>query len=390
MNQSRRLILISTAFFWSALYLYVPTLAPYAEHVGASIGLVGLIVSAYGFSQLVLRIPVGLWSDKLGKRKPFIVFAFVASALAALGLALAQGPIGVLAARALSGVSATMWVVITVLFASYYPADRAGQAMSLITFVTTLSQLASTLLGGLMAERWGWHAPFWAALVAASVGFVLTLPLREGTPTSIGLKGSDLLNVGRERGLLIVSSLAILYQFNSFVTIFGFVPNYAVQLGASKAQLGWLSLIAAVPTAIASLSAGHSLARRFSERQLVTAGFVLTALSTFAIPLSKTVPVLYVTQAFGGVGRGLIFPVLMGLSIKTVSEEKRATAMGFFQSIYALGMFAGPALSGVLAGIVGLGGTFLITGILTSIGALAAAYAMSPRVLRYDKVKEAA
>lgn len=241
-----------------------------------------------------------------------------------------------------------------------------------------------------MAERWGWHAPFWAALVAASVGFVLTLPLREGTPTSIGLKGSDLLNVGRERGLLIVSSLAILYQFNSFVTIFGFVPNYAVQLGASKAQLGWLSLIAAVPTAIASLSAGHSLARRFSERQLVTAGFVLTALSTFAIPLSKTVPVLYVTQAFGGVGRGLIFPVLMGLSIKTVSEEKRATAMGFFQSIYALGMFAGPALSGVLAGIVGLGGTFLITGILTSIGALAAAYAMSPRVLRYDKVKEAA
>ena len=115
----------------------------------------------------------------------------------------------------------------------------------------------------------------------------------------------------------------------------------------------------------------------------MTAGFVLTALSTFAIPLSKTVPVLYVTQAFGGVGRGLIFPVLMGLSIKTVSEEKRATAMGFFQSIYALGMFAGPALSGVLAGIVGLGGTFLITGILTSIGALAAAYAMSPRVLRY-------
>ena len=126
-----------------------------------------------------LTIPVGLWSDKLGKRKPFIVFAFVASALAALGLALAQGPIGVLAARALSGVSATMWVVITVLFASYYPADRAGQAMSLITFVTTLSQLASTLLGGLMAERWGWHAPFWAALVAASVGFVLTLPLRK-------------------------------------------------------------------------------------------------------------------------------------------------------------------------------------------------------------------
>ena len=48
----------------------------------------------------------------------------------------------------------------------------------------------------------------------------------------------------------------------------------------------------------------------------------------------------------------------MGLAIKSVPSERRATAMGFFQSIYALGMFAGPAVAGLMADSFGLSGAF--------------------------------
>src|SRR5690606_37730965 len=120
------LLIAATACFWGSLYLYVPILSPYAEHVGASMTLVGLIVSSYGFSQLVLRIPVGILSDRLGRRKPFIVTGFLVAAGAAAWLALASGAWGILLARTLTGVSATMWVVITVLFSSYFSAERAG------------------------------------------------------------------------------------------------------------------------------------------------------------------------------------------------------------------------------------------------------------------------
>lgn len=390
LNRSKRLLIVATAFFWSALYLYVPILAPYSEHVGASLGMVGLIVSSYGLSQLILRIPAGLLSDRIGRRKPFIIIAFVTSAGAALWLALATGAGGIMAARTLSGVSATMWVVITVLFASYFPAERAGYAMSLIMFVTTLSQLASTFAGGLIAEKWGWQAPFWTAAVVGFVGLMLTIPLGEGRPTHIGVDGKELLAVGRERGLLIVSGLAILHQFNLFVTVFGFVPTYAVEIGASKAELGILSLVATLPNSVAALGTGSLFARRWSERQMVTAGFLLVALSTLAIPVSKSVIVLYLTQAIGGFGRGLVFPVLMAMSIKTVSEERRATAMGFFQSIYAAGMFAGPALSGVLAGRIGLSPTFYMTALLSIIGAIGAVKLISKPSASYDKVDSVA
>lgn len=373
-------LIAAIACFWGALYLYVPILTPYAEEVGASMSMLGLIVSSYGFSQLVLRIPVGIWSDRIGRRKPFILAAYVAAALAGLGLALSKGPGAILAARTMSGVSATMWVVITVLFSSYFPPQRAGYAMSLINFATTLTQLVATLAGGLIAEAWGWHAPFWGAVAIGLVGIAVALPLREAEEARpSGIRLGELMAVGKERFLLTVSLLAALYQFNTWVTVYGFTPNVAAQLGATKAQLGWLTLVTTLPMAVASLGTGSFLARRWSEQQMVVAGFVLSALGTVAIPLASTLPTLFMSQAIGGFGRGLIFPILMGLSIKAVPNEKRATAMGFFQSIYALGMFGGPALAGMGAELFGLSGAFYATTAITIAAGMAAAISLSER-----------
>lgn len=368
MRSASILLIAVTICFWSSVYLYVPILSPYAEQMGASMGMLGIIVGSYGFSQLVLRIPTGILSDRIGQRKPFILIGFLAAIGAGLGLAFSSGPLGILASRTLSGVAATMWVVISVLFSSYFPADRAGYAMGLITFSTTVSQLSSTLLGGLMAEAWGWHAPFWAAVVVGALGCLLAAAVKEVKTRNMGVALSELIVVGRERSLLVVSGLAALFQFTSFVTVYGFTPNYAVELGASKAELGWLSLVSTLPTALASLGTGSLFARWFNEKQMVTVGFALSAAATVVIPVVGTLEGLYITQAIGGFGRGLIFPVLMALSIQTVPGEKRATAMGFFQSIYALGMFAGPAVSGVAAGYLGLNGAFYTAAVVSGLG----------------------
>ena len=357
-RRSMRLLLVSIAFFWASLYLYSPTLTPYAEVVGAPVEMIGIIVASYGFSQLLLRIPVGIWSDKIGRRRPFLLAAFVTGAISGVVFALSDNAWGLLAARTLSGVSASMWVVISVLFSSYFAPEKAGYAMSLVTSVTTLCQLFWTLAGGLVAEAWGWHAPFWGAALAGLIGIGITFGTREPQGRPLGLTLRQLVAVGREPSLLLVSALASLYQFNLFVTAYGFTPNYAVQLGASKAALGWLGLVSSLPAALASFASGGVLARRFREGQLVTAGAALTCVASALIPFCGSMTALYVTQALGGFGRGLVFAVLMGLSIRTVPNELRATAMGFFQSIYALGMTVGPALGGVVAAQFGLAGAF--------------------------------
>jgi len=60
---------------------------------------------------------------------------------------------------------------------------------------------------------------------------------------------------------------------------------------------------------------------------------------------------------------------LMGLSIQSVPRQQQATAMGFFQSLYAIGMSLGPILSGACAQKVGLSSVFVLNGGLGLVGA---------------------
>ncbi|MDG0793640.1 MFS transporter [Cohnella ginsengisoli] len=74
----------------------------------------------------------------------------------------------------------------------------------------------------------------------------------------------------------------------------------------------------------------------------------MAALCTALIPFSGSFAGLLATQAVNGVAQGLYLPLLLGLAIKNIRPSERATAMGFYQSVYAIGMFAGPYLAGWL------------------------------------------
>ena len=60
-------------FYWMALYLYVPTLPTYAQTKTSSLALIGTILAQYGLWQAIIRLPVGIASDWVGRRKPFIL-----------------------------------------------------------------------------------------------------------------------------------------------------------------------------------------------------------------------------------------------------------------------------------------------------------------------------
>ena len=67
-------------------------------------------------------------------------------------------------------------------------------------------------------------------------------------------------------------------------------------------------------------------------------------------------------QILIGLGNGIGYPLCMGMSIEKVDGAERATAMGLHQAVYAIGMFAGPWLSGILANALGIQPMFAVTG----------------------------
>ncbi|WP_245630022.1 MFS transporter [Alicyclobacillus acidiphilus] len=374
------LFYIVTMFYWFSTYTYVPLLSPYVLALGGSLTMSGVIIGSYGFSQMLVRIPLGVWSDRLGTRKPFIIAGIVVGIVSSLGFALTSSVWAALVFRLLAGVAAGSWVVFTVLYASYHDADHAPKAMGVISFFTSIGQLLATTLGGLVAQRFGWHSAFWLAVGGGCVSLICSFGIRDRAPDpgSAKIQPRELVAVGRDRIVIGVSALAVLAQVITFSTMFGFTPQAATALGANKADLSLLTLASTLPNAFASLYSGGILSRRLGERNVVALGFAIAAVFTLAIPLLPSLGWLYLTQAANGLGQGLCMPVLMGLAIKHIDPARRATAMGFYQAIYSLGMFGGPAIVGWLGNAFHLSTGFYVIACV-SFAAFVATFWLAPK-----------
>jgi predicted MFS family arabinose efflux permease len=361
---------LCTFLFWGAIYIYMPILTPYAKHVSGSLQAAGLVMGAYGLSQILLRIPLGVWSDRLRRRKPFILLGFLLDGLANLGLLLSSNAWMLFFSVLTAGAAASMWVPFTVLYSSYFPLSQIAHSMSLLMGASRLAQITTNYAGGQIAEAWGWTAPFWVGGVLAILGLLLTNGISDVRPE----RGSDLtlqgvFRVGRNRMLLTVSFLCALMQSANFSTAYGFTPILAQQLGATKADLGVLLFWYMLPNTVATLLSGTYVRRYLSERSILVAGFLLISGAVLVTLLVSHLRLLYLVQAVNGIGVGLLFPILMGLSIQAVPRAQQATAMGFFQSLYAIGMSLGPILSGVCAQKMGLSSVFVLNGALGLVGA---------------------
>jgi len=365
-SKSTILFHFCTIFFWASVYIYMPILAPYTKMVSGSLQAVGWVMGAYGLSQFLLRIPVGILSDRLRRRKPFILLGFIFEGVACLGLIFSSTAAGLFLSFFTAGMAASMWVVFIVLFSSYFPMGQIVQSTSLIIFSSRLSHVISNYAGGAIAEAWGWTAPFYAGGILALLGFLLATGITERRPekdSAISFK--KLLLVGRSRRLLTISLLGFLLQFATFSSTYGFTPVYVQQIGATKAELGILLFSFTFSSILATLLSGTYLRRTKPERSFILLGFFLIAGSVVFTPLISHLHILYIIQAINGIGVGLAFPLLMGLAIEPIPGEQQGTAMGFFQSLYAAGMSLGPLVSGFIGHYLGLSSIFFLSGILS-------------------------
>jgi len=163
--------------------------------------------------------------------------------------------------------------------------------------------------------------------------------------------------------LIIVSILGALSQLISFSTIFGFTPAYAKDvLNINEFQNGILMVFSYMPNAFGALVLGRFITGKVKDYNVILFGMLSLGLSTILIPFIKDYSVLLITQTIAGFGKGISFPLLMGLSIKKVPENARGTAMGIFQAVYSFGMFFGPFIVGIIKEHFELSTAFILIG----------------------------
>lgn len=365
--KKRKLLEIATLLFWFSLYTYPSVFSPYLKELNIKSGTIGIILSSYGLSQVVLRIPIGILSDRFKNRKSFIISGIGFSLLSAAGLYLFKQPVLIFTSRLFAGVAASSWVVFSVLYSSYFNDEDSSKAISGIFVFQSTGTMIAMFSGGLAAEKFGWESSFilgGAAAVAALMisFFVYDKPkIAEGEKAgSLTLK--ELLTVFKEPVLIVVSILAILLQFNNFATVTGFTPIYAEGIGASKFQLGLLTFFSQLPVILAAICGKKGLFVKIGEKKTILIAFIIITIFSGSIPFVNTLGILYLTQFVSGFAKGTLMPVLMGMGIRSITADKRATAMGAFQAIYGIGMVAGPIVFGYIDQLAGMSFGFYVSG----------------------------
>lgn len=362
---------IVTILFWFSLYAYVPQLTNYANELGASFKLIGLIAGAYGFTQTILRIPIGILSDKLMNRKIFIVLGTACTILSASIAYLIQNPYALLVARLIAGIASATWVNFTILFLSYFDTSESSKSVGIATANSKIGQLLAMFTGGFIAVRYNIRYLFLLSTFIGIISFFLGFFIYE---EKIQIQNKDkntngILIIFKNKKTVIISILGLLVQLITYATNFGFTPIVATNLGADNFHLSILTTIFTLPQVIFSVLSGTVMTKKYGEKNTLLFGFILTTTICFITPFVPNLIILYIFQLISGIGNAITFSLLMAMVIEGVESNIMTTTMGFFQAIYGIGMIIGPIILGYIGDIFNLTIGFMVVGFigLTSI-----------------------
>ncbi|MEI3612888.1 MFS transporter [Pseudogracilibacillus sp. SO30301A] len=361
--------------FWFSIYIYVPLFGVYLENIGFSYSAIGIILGAYGVTQIVFRLPLGILSDVLHKiRKHLLIGGFICAFLSCFILIYFEAFLLVLFARLLAGITASMWVMATVLYSYYFTPDKAAKAMGTMQFNTVTTQLICMAVSGFLIHLFGWNFPFWLGAITSLLGIYFAWNIKE-----VDVKNQDktelnvkeyLKSTNSISGLKMVTFLSLIAHAVLFITIFGFSPLMAVSIGISEHNFVWLMCAFFIPHALISLGLMVFNLDPKYNRMVLVVSFIFTALFLICIPFANSLLSISLYHAGLGLALGFIFPLLLSEVVKISPNDLKMSAMGYYQSFYALGILIGPIVAGVVAEQAGLKDVFLYIALITFISAL--------------------
>jgi MFS family permease len=362
------------------LFLLTPIFAVAATTIpgGNDTARVGLALGAYGLTQAIMQIPLGMASDRFGRRS-VIVAGMVLFIVGGVVCALATNIDWIILGRIIQGVGAVS-AAITAWVADATRPEVRTRAMAMVGGSIGLSFAVSLVLSPLLVGEFGLSGLFWAIsllgfLCLLIAAFVVPAVPRDKEPI-IQAKPRDVL---MHTDLLRLNFGVFCLHF-ILMSIFIVAPGLLAHLGGYDSEHLWevylpvilLSFVLMVPAVFYTETRhAHKLALEVAVAGLVV---VLALLPLASKGFGPTVVMF--------VGFFIAFNILEALQPSLVSRvappELKGLALGFYNTAQSLGVFAGGVSGGLLVSH-GNSAVFLVAALLAFI------WFMTARGFQQDK-----
>jgi MFS family permease len=370
----------------------LPYLPLYLGQQGLSDQSIGLISTMAALAGLV-QFPVGLWSDRMRWRKPFLVTSLAVLAAATVLLRVVHGVVwlGVLVAlfaengacravvESLSGAEAALLA----------RPGEVGAALGALRFWKPIGIVAVALAGSLIAERSGVGSILMPLATVQGLGFLASLLIHE-----YGMSRQPAPPVHGKRARRWLPRDPVLWVFIAAMVLFhaANAPG-GVYLGlflnrdlhAPERLLAYAFVVSMAAWMLVVWPAGR-LADRAGRRPLLIAGWGIMALRLALVAAAQSPSQVIAVQALDGVANGMFSVLAAAWVTDRLADARRAgEAQVIVGSCLVLGSAVGPAVASFLVGPLGYRGLFAA---LAGLGALATGIVIllvPETVIRYDK-----
>ena len=360
------------------LFLVLPVFALEAAHYpgGGDPVLVGLALGLYGLVQAVFQAPLGMASDRFGRKRVIVLGLLIFTAGSLVG-ALAGSVYGLMAGRALQGAGAIS-AAVTALLADQTRDEVRTKAMALvgasIGLMFALSLLAapplSAWLGGLSGLFW-----LTGALSLAGVGLVLWVTPAEPPHKLHEAHEAESHPAAAPVGvwrhpLLWRLNLGIFVLQAVQMAMWVVVPGLLVGAGLGKAE-HWHLYLPAVLASFVLLGGLFSLERRghlaLALRGSIVLYLLVQLIFCWIAPRQPGLWALGVALFLFFVAFNAIEASLPSLVSRLAPQAVRGQALGVFNTLQSLGLFAGGALGGWLLKEQGAAAVFVAGAALSAL-----------------------
>jgi MFS family permease len=377
----------------SGIGFTLPYLAVYLGAQGLSGRAIGLISALAALTSLA-QFPIGLWSDRLGARKPFLIAMLATVALATwllttgprgawLGLLIvvfAENGICRAVVESLAGAEA----------AALARPGEVGAALGALRFWKPIGIILVALLGGWMAGRFGVGSILGPLAIIQTLAVAAALLIHEGGDSARSQRGESAQDqaagqtasmilekksgrrawLPRDRGLWsFVGAMVLFHMANAPAGIY--LGPYLKQLRAPDAALSHAFVVSMVAWMLVVWPAGR-LADRLGRKPLLVAGWASMALRLAIVAEADSFRLVEINQALDGLANGLFAVVEAAWVTDRLADPRRAgEAQVIVGTALVFGSALGPALAGLLIGPLGYRRLF---GLLAGLGLVATSW----------------
>ena len=338
----------------------------------------------YGWASFVFGVTMavtapiwGIVADRYG-RKLMVLRSMFAGAVILGSMGLATQPWHLVMLRFFQGMTTGTVSASVTLVSSITPSASLGFSLGIMQTAVLIGSSAGPLIGGFLADHFGYRVPCGLAMVILFFGAILVLfgaserfvPPEKNKPNGLAV----MLGIARTSGfpaILVIYFLIYILSTVVYAILPFFIKNLLAipDLAATYTGLFLFSygLLAGVSAAILG-----RIGDRYGHMKILVISLLLTGLISIPQALASNIWVLFFERCATGLAIGGVIPSVNALVSTIVPRDKIGSAYGMTTSVTTLGIGFGPMFGGIMVSYMGLRWPFVIMGVFAIIVAVAA------------------